>query len=40
MKKVFYQSAAILLFVISFAQVNLASGIWGYQPMLPEKLKR
>ena len=40
MKKMMYQSMALVLFVFSFAQVNLASGVMGYQPRLPESLKR
>lgn len=39
MKKMLYQSMALVLFVISFAQVHVASGVWGYQPTVPKSLR-
>jgi len=39
MRKMLYQLMAMALFVISLAQVNVASGSLGYQPKVPKSLR-
>lgn len=40
MRKLFYTLVAVVLFVVAYAEACFACGIWGYQPQIPEKIRR